>query len=233
MSLGDAHRTLGDAHRTLREQVEDEVRTRIVDGAYAQGARLVEDRIAVELGVSRNPVREALRSLVAEGFVEVLPRRGAVVRRLTAADVADLFDVRSALESLAARLAAERRAGGTEQLREVLDRARRATERGELDELASLNTVFHEAVVATSGNRLLAGHVGALAWRTRWIFRRSAATRAPHSWTEHLGIVEAVEAGDGDRAARLAAEHVEQARLTALSELDTSPSDAAAHRPTA
>jgi DNA-binding GntR family transcriptional regulator len=218
----------------LREQVEDEVRTRIVDGTYAPGDRLVEDRVAVELGVSRNPVREALRSLVAEGFVEVLPRRGAVVRRLTAADVADLFDVRSALESLAARLAAERcgPAAGV-QLREVLDQARRATECGELDELASLNTVFHEAVVSTSGNRLLAGHVGALASRTRWIFRRSAATRAQHSWTEHLRIVEAVEAGDGDRAARLAAEHVEQARLTALREVDASPTHAAAHRPTA
>lgn len=224
--------SLGAAHRTLREQVQDEVRMRIVTGEYAPGMRLVEERVAAELEVSRNPVREALRSLVAEGFVEVLPRRGAVVRRLTPADVAELFDVRCALESLAARLAAEgsRPAAGT-NLRDVLDRARRATERGELDELAALNTSFHEAVVATSGNRLLADHVGALAWRTRWIFRRSAATRAPHSWTEHLAIVEAVEAGDGDLAARLAAEHVEQARLTALRELDHAPG--AAHRPSA
>ncbi len=222
--------TLGLSHRTLREQVEDEIRERIVSGHYLPGARLVEDRIAAELNVSRNPVREALRSLCVEGFVAVVPRRGAVVRQLTEAEVGDLFDVRRALESLAASLAAEH--GGKQagaRLRGVLAAARDATTRGAFDELATLNTEFHEQVVALSGNEMLRLLVGSLASRTRWIFRQSAEDRATGSWAEHLSIVEAIEAGDVDVAAKLAAEHVEAARASAISHLRLGD----AQRPTA
>ncbi len=223
-------RTIGDSHRTLREQVEDEIRERIVSGVYAPGHRLVEDRIAVELGVSRNPVREALRALSLDGFVVALPRRGAMVRRLSEGDVHDLFDVRGSLESLAASLAAQRAGShGGASLRAVLAAAQDAMTRGAFDELTALNTDFHEQVVALSANTMLAVLVRSLAWRTRWIFRQSAATRGPESWTEHLHLVEAIEAGDAERAAALAAEHVEAARAAALRdvrELD-------GHRPTA
>ncbi|MDP9395546.1 MAG: GntR family transcriptional regulator [Actinomycetota bacterium] len=223
-------RTIGDGHRTLREQVEDEIRERIVSGAYAPGQRLVEDRIAIELGVSRNPVREALRALSLDGFVVALPRRGAMVRRLSESDVHDLFDVRRSLESLAASLAAQRGASRDgASLRGVLAAAQDAITRGAFDELAALNTDFHEQVVALSGNTMLAVLVRSLAWRTRWIFRQSAATRGPESWTEHLHLVEAIEARDAERAAALAAEHVEAARASALRHLR----ELDGHRPTA
>lgn len=229
----DVDAALGATHRTLREQVADEIRHRIVAGQYQPGSRLVEQRIAADLAVSRNPVREALRGLVGEGFVEVLPRRGAIVRALDESDVHDLFDVRCALESLGAAQAAK--AGGTaagERLQGILAAAQDAVERGTLDEVAALNTAFHEEVVALSGNRMLRQLVAGLAWRTRWIFQASAATRAPHSWAEHLAIVTAISAGDPERAGRLAAEHVEAARAAALRQVRAGV-NAGDHRPTA
>ncbi len=103
---GGRERSLGEAHLPLRSVVQDELRRMILSGELPPGSRLVEDRLAERLGVSRNPVREAIRVLSAEGFVEVLPRRGAVVASMGQAEVAELFDARMALETLAARLAA-------------------------------------------------------------------------------------------------------------------------------
>lgn len=229
---------LGSSHRTLRQQVAEEVRRRIVAGTYPPGSRLVEDQVAADLGVSRNPVREALQSLASDGFVSIVPRRGAVVRRLTEQDVNDLFDVRRSLESLAARLAAERYEGGSEvALRSILGEARSASRRRDYDRLAELNSDFHQQIVADSGNELLVPLVRSLAWRTRWLFRPSAAMRAPHSWREHLGLVEVIEAGNGPLAAQLAADHVERARASALDEVLRQGTgvvrSARRHRPTA
>ena len=114
--------TIGPVHQPpLRSLVSDELRRLVITGELPPGTRIVEDRLAARLGVSRNPVREALQALAAEGFVDILPRRGAVVAQVTQAEAEDLFDVRAALEPLAARLAARRSDGaGHERLREVL-----------------------------------------------------------------------------------------------------------------
>ncbi len=104
--------TVGRVHQPLRSLVSDELRRLVVTGELPPGSRIVEDRLAERLGVSRNPVREALQALAAEGFVEILPRRGAVVAQITPEQAEDLFDVRTALEPLAARLAARRRRRG-------------------------------------------------------------------------------------------------------------------------
>lgn len=90
----------------MREVVAAELRRLILSGEVAPGSRLVEDRLAERLGVSRNPVREAIRVLSSEGFIEVIPRRGACVALLSGPAAEDLFDVRMALEPVAARLAA-------------------------------------------------------------------------------------------------------------------------------
>src|SRR5204863_4533096 len=91
-----------------RDKVVGELRRRIIDGVYEPGDRLTGERLADDFGVSRNPVREAIRVLEAEGFLHAQPRRGAVVASLSVRDVEDLFDVRLSLETLAASLAAER-----------------------------------------------------------------------------------------------------------------------------
>ena len=206
---------VGRAHQPLRSLVSDELRRLVVTGELAPGSRIVEDRLAERLGVSRNPVREALQALAAEGFVEILPRRGAVVAQITPEQAEDLFDVRTALEPLAARLAARRTdAAGVERLREVLARAREATDAGELDVLAACNTEFHSAVVDLSGNDYLGLLVAPMARRVQWVFRTSAATRAPHSWTEHEELMRAIASGDEEYAEAVARSHVAAARAS-------------------
>ena len=207
--------TVGTAHQPLRSLVRDELRRLVITGELAPGTRLVEEGLAARLGVSRNPVREALQHLAAEGFVEIAPRRGAFVAQITAEQAEDLFDVRSALEPLAARLAA-RRAGArdVDALREVLQAARRATDDREFDVLAACNTEFHQLVVRISGNDYLNLLVAPMARRVQWVFRTSAPTRAAHSWTEHEELLRAISEGDEEYAEAVAWAHVAAARAS-------------------
>jgi DNA-binding GntR family transcriptional regulator len=205
---------IGTTHRPLRDKVVDELRRRIIDGVYEPGDRLTEERLADDFGVSRNPVREAIRVLEAEGFLHAQPRRGAVVASLSVRDVEDLFDVRLSLETLAATLAAQRAgtAGGA-TLVKLLARAR--TTRRTAD-LAALNTRFHSEICALSGNALLTGLMESLHGRLQWVYRQSAETRAADSWAEHETLAAAILAGDAEAAGRAARTHVQAARATAL-----------------
>lgn len=214
---GDQARTIGADHLALRDQVLAELRRRIVDGDYAQGERLTENRLADDFGVSRNPVREALRVVEAEGFVQILPRRGAVVATLDETAIRDLFAVRERLETLAAGLAAER---ATEEdvarLRQLLEDASAATETQDFDQVAELNSALHLAVIEISGNRWLASLSAAMYHHVHWVFRLGAAQRAPHSWKEHIRVVDAIAAGDRAAASAAARDHVEAAAAAAL-----------------
>jgi DNA-binding GntR family transcriptional regulator len=208
---------IGERHLSLRDQVLTELRRRIVDAHYLPGERLTEDRLAADFGVSRNPVREALRVVEAEGFVEVQPRRGAVVATPDEATMRDMFAVRGLLEPLAARLAAGRaRDGQLASLRALLDEARLATETGDLDRVADLNSALHTRVVELSGNLLLRQFSLSMYRHVHWVFRLGAATRATHSWKEHVRLVEALEAHDPDAAELAAAEHVHAAEVAAI-----------------
>jgi DNA-binding GntR family transcriptional regulator len=222
-----AELTLGSAHTSLRDQVTEELRRRILSGELAQGERLIEDRLAALLGVSRNPVRESIRVLSAEGFVEVVPRLGATVARLSAEEGEELFDVRMAIEGLAARLAARKRTPeAAERLRRVLDAAKEAVEAGRLEEVAALNTAFHLAVGEAAGNSYLNLMMKPMLQRAQWVFSQTAAARGPHSWSEHLSLCEAIAAGDEEEAQARAVAHVAAARrsfLTAVGRLPKHP----------
>lgn len=215
---GEQVRTIGADHIALREQVLSELRRRIVDGDYAQGERLTENRLADDFGVSRNPVREALRVVESEGFVEILPRRGAVVATLDDTAIRDLFAVRKQLETLAAGLAAER---ATEddvvRLRALLAEANAATDAEDFARVAELNSELHVAVIDISGNRWLASLSSAMYHHVHWVFRVGAAQRAPHSWEEHIRLVDAIAAGDADAAVAAASAHIDAAATAALS----------------
>ena len=207
--------TIGTSHQPLRTLVCDELRRQVITGELAPGTRLVEDRLAARLGVSRNPVREALQTLATEGFVQLTPRRGAMVAQVSTAQAEELFDVRMALESLAARTAARRaQAADVARLQDVLDRAAEATRDGELDLLAALNTEFHHQVVASGGNDYLGLLVAPMSRRIEWVFRASAPQRAVASWNEHEAVLRAIAAGDEESAAVLASAHVAAARST-------------------
>jgi DNA-binding GntR family transcriptional regulator len=216
--------TIGEAHLPLRDKVVAELRRRIVDGVYRPGDRLTEERLAGAFGVSRNPVREAIRVLESEGFLVAQPRRGAVVAQVSTQDVHDLFDIRLALETLAARLVAERHGpAAAERLDEIVTASRTAAAAQQLDRLAELNTGFHAAICELSGNALLRAMMESLHARLQWVYRQSAAVRAPHSGAEHEALVAAIRAGDPDAAAAAAGTHVSNARASALALAHVTP----------
>ena len=209
--------TIGGRHVPLRDQVLTALRKAIVNGDYAPGERLTEDRLADDFGVSRNPVREALRVVEAEGFVTIVPRRGAFVTVPDDSMIADMFAARERLETLAARLAAERATrADIAALRCLLAAARDATDRAEFSKVAELNSDLHLLVVSIGGNKWLSSIATGLYLQVHWIFRLGAAHRAPHSWVEHIRLVDAIEAGDGDEAEEAAKAHVHAASVAAL-----------------
>ena len=217
MHTDDGVTTIGGRHRGLRDQVLTEIRRRIVNGDYPPGERLTEERLAVDFGVSRNPVREALRVIEAEGFVTMTPRRGAVVSTPDVETISDLFAVRASIEATAARIAAERAsAADIADLRSLLDAARKATDEADFSRVAQLNNDFHTRVIAITGNRWLVSISDALYLHVHWIFRLGAADRAPHSWVEHIRSVDAIEAGDPDRAEAEARAHLHAAAIAAV-----------------
>ena len=200
-------------HLPLRHAVLEEVRLRITDGRYPQGSRLFEEEIAAELGVSRNPVREALQALNAEGFVELEPRRGARVAQVTAEHAAELFEVRGALEGLMARRAAERRtAEDLAELRRIVELGRAAAAAGDRAVLPALNTEFHDCLGAAARNELLMHTVQQLSHVIQWVYAGSIGRRGEDSWSEHASIVDAIGKGDADEAERCAAVHITNAR---------------------
>lgn len=213
--------TIGAQHLPLRDQVLNELRRRIVNGDYLPGDRLTEDRLADDFGVSRNPVREALRVVESEGFVIMVPRRGAFVASPDASTITDIFSVRERLETLAARLAAERATqSDVSDLRVLLNSAREATDAVDFSRVAELNSELHLRVIEISGNRWLASIASSLYLHVHWIFRIGAAHRAPHSWIEHIRLVDAIEAADPDEAEAAALSHVAAASHAALDKVD-------------
>jgi DNA-binding GntR family transcriptional regulator len=205
--------TLGAAHAPLRQAVTDALRNLIVDGVYPPGSRLYEETVASELGVSRNPVREAFQVLNAEGFVEIEPRRGARVASIDARRAGEIFEVRGALEGLVAELAA--RNGTTEsvaRLDDILRDGQLAADAGELSQLPRLNTAFHDQLAKMAGNEVLSETLNQLSGIIRWIYAERLEDRVLNSWHEHRKIVEAIAAGDGPAARNRAMAHVASAR---------------------
>lgn len=203
---------IGDSQLDLRERVLDELRGRILNGSYLPGERLTEERLADDFGVSRSPVREALRVIATEGLVRINPRRGAEVSTPDPESAEDLLQVRSRLEPLAARLAAQRATpADIDALRSLLEQSRLATEAKDLDAVAELNTRLHMEVVRIADSRWLSAFARRMYLHVQWIFRVSADRRAPHSWREHIVLIDAIESGDPDRAEEAAASHVQAA----------------------
>ncbi|MEV7029870.1 GntR family transcriptional regulator [Streptomyces sp. NPDC093272] len=191
----------------VRERVLATLRQDIIAGRLGPGDRLVERELAERFGVSRVPVREAIRALVAEGFVLFESARRTVVRRLTPADVRELFELREALEVYAAGLAAARATpGALAELRELLDRAAAATRAGDAETITDINTRFHDRILALAGNSLLISVMEPVDGRLRWLTRRNEEW--PHLLAEHRELYDAIASGDPDRARASALGHV-------------------------
>lgn len=196
----------------MAKVVGQKIRGQILDGKLRPGERLVEDRLSAELGVSRVPIREALRELSAEGLVRIERNRGASVTEVTPAMVGELVEVRALLEGLNARLAAQRHDPEiVGQLSEILARGNEAAEAGSTEQLARLNAEFHDRLAEASRNAVLSDVMRGLRERTSLAFAINGRSRAREDWAEHSGILAAVIAGDGELAALLATRHVHNA----------------------
>jgi DNA-binding GntR family transcriptional regulator len=203
---------------SLREQVRDALLRDIIAGVYRPGDRLVELKIARELGTSQAPVREALRELEAIGFVTAIPHRGAVVSDVWKQGLHEIYAVRGALEELATRLATPRLAGDVSSLEDAIGAMRQAAAAGDTEALVAGSYRFHRAIIDASGNQLLLS-----VWQGLHIETRTAITLMTPGLDlmatadSHQPIVDAIAAGDVERACRVTREHQDSfARLTAL-----------------
>ncbi len=187
------------------------IRDDIVAGVHGRGSRLTEEILARRYGVSRVPVREALRTLEAEGFVVTRRHAGACVAEPTEAEAADLLETRLLLEPLGASRAARRR---TEAHLKVLrglvklgqDRARQ----GAGEDLRSLGGWFHETLAQAVGSPSLTALLTQLRHKIAWMYVVDPPAGPVEYWAEHGAIVDAVARGDGDRARGLMALHIER-----------------------
>ena len=209
--------SLGRDHASLAQRVADELRRSILTNRRRPGDRLVEDRLSEEMGVSRIPIREALRALAAEGLVEVLPRRGATVADVSPDVARDLVEVRATLEGLNARLAARHHEPGiVAELRQVLADGNRAAQSVNVDDLVRLNGDFHDKLAEAGRNSILWDIMRVLRERTSLVFAANSSRRAQQDWDEHSRILAAVIDGDEDLAATLATRHVHRAAEAAF-----------------
>lgn len=192
----------------------------IIEGEYAPDERLIEEQLAERLGVSRTPIRQALTMLEAEGLVEIAPNKGAMVCSFSVEDVGDIYDLRAVLEGYAARRAALRIAGEelgrlSELAEEMEGLAGRFSEHEEeIRRLVALNQEFHGTIVVASRNRrlgrLLRGTVQIpLMFKAFFWYGPHERTISNHY---HRQILNALEAGDADRAEIVMREHVYEGR---------------------
>lgn len=198
---------------SLTDVAVDQIRRTIVRGHVAPGERLDEPSICAALGISRTPVREALKLLAAEGLVELRRNRNPIVALVDAAELAHLFEVESGIESMAARLAAKRMtAAEIKQLESLQLRMERYRARRELDGYFEINQQIHKLVVGGAKNPVLAETHGWLLGRlerARYM-ALSAVGRWEQSVIEHREILAALKDGDAERAGSLFAVHVER-----------------------
>ncbi|MFF0739353.1 GntR family transcriptional regulator [Streptomyces sp. NPDC004111] len=213
----------GGSRQSLSARAREAVRQRIVDRRYPMGSRLVEREVAEELRMSRVPVREALRALVSEGLLELLPHSGVRVRSLERADVRYLYEVWEPLAVQASRLAARRVASvageprGVEALRALLARAEQAAAVGQGEREVAAHTAFHEEVVALAGNPLLVRTMEQLSWQLQLLF--GMREEPAHMRAQHAEMLRHIAAGDEEAAAAATFLHVRDSRAVALHSL--------------
>jgi DNA-binding GntR family transcriptional regulator len=204
----------GISRSVLAEQVKDRLLQDILSGVYAPDSRIVETRVARELGTSQAPVREALRGLEAIGIVEITPFRGARVRRPTKKELLEAYEVRAVLESLGARLAVPRMTDvALDALVRLGDEMQAAARAGDRHAVAVADAAFHAGILAIAGNATLVE-----VWRSLEPFSRTYITLiapgADAEWTAglHIPILVALRGRDPEQVVLALRHHFELAR---------------------
>jgi DNA-binding GntR family transcriptional regulator len=216
---------IGAADRSLVVQTFEHLRAAIINGDIPPGTKLVEQRLADQLKVSRVPLRGAIPLLESEGLVRTVPRRGTFVATLTVADVHDLFDVRETLETLAARRAAERVDDVDVLLigaaKEALAHNRAAVKAGEATAIAATSAEFHRVIVEMSGNQLLPAAMRPINSRVEWLFRITVGMDQGVACDEHGALLRAILKGEAELAGTIARDHIARSRKPSVEILST------------
>jgi DNA-binding GntR family transcriptional regulator len=200
---------VSESTASVVDAIAQEIRRQIIDGVLQPGDRIREEVIAAPFGVSRVPVREALRRLEAEGYVLLTRFQGASVALPSETDAVELMQIRRPLEALAARLAASHRGGVyRERLTQVTADGRRSVEEHDHEPHPALVDEFHELVVLASGNMQLISLLSQIRRKVRWVFAVDLERRAATAWHDHEQILQAVLEGDETGAAVLMDHHV-------------------------
>jgi DNA-binding GntR family transcriptional regulator len=201
------------SHRPLREIVYEELRNLILTGKIKPGTRMMEIELADDMGVSRTPIREAIRKLEKEGLVVIEPRKGAYASEVSVKDMVDILEVRANLEGLAAYLAAERMTDSEKKiLEETKNKFKEAVAESNLPEMISNDTKFHHMIVESSRNNHLIHMVEQLqelVLRFRYIYYKDFK-RAEDMIPEHKRIFEEIANGNGANARFEAFNHIDK-----------------------
>lgn len=209
-------------YKPLRELVFEHIKRAIITGELKPGERLMEVQLAEKLGVSRTPVREAIRKLELEGLVVMVPRKGAFVSDVSLKDIIDVFEVRETLEGLASYLAAERiTKEEIDNLTEILRRTKENVEKGDNQGIIECDVKFHDAVFNASRNEKLIQIMANLQehiHRFRIIYV-NMAERANRLVEEHGELLNAIKSGNAQQARKLAVKHIEGIQREVIKEL--------------
>jgi len=195
-----------ERHQTLREKILETIRDAILKGTLKPGERVSEPELAERFGISRTPIREAFRQLESEGYLEVIPRKGAVVASLSERDVVEFYSIKSILEGHAARIAAERMSErDLERLEAINAKLQQIAEEGDIKAFFRVHNEFHELFIKASGNDKLVELINQLVLKFNRLRLASLSQpgRMEISVKEHRKIIEAFRRHDGDRAENL------------------------------
>jgi phosphonate utilization transcriptional regulator len=201
---------------SLTSLVQREVERRILSGEFLPGEKLNEEALAVKLGVSRGPVREAFRALESSGLVRMEKNRGVFVREVSLEEADEIYEVRAGIDELIGRLLARRiKPAQIAELRDLMKKMQQAAKARSVADYHPLNVRFHDRLAELTGNRTLLAHYRRLVNELH-LYRRETLARGadsfPISTREHAEIVEALAKGDGERAGNLMYEHAMESR---------------------
>jgi DNA-binding GntR family transcriptional regulator len=199
-------RKLIERHQTLREKILETIRDAILKGSLKPGERVSEPELAERFGISRTPIREAFRQLESEGYLEVVPRKGAVVASLSERDVVEFYAIKSILEGHAARIAAERMSDrDVERLEAINAKLQQIAAAGDIKSFFRVHDEFHELFIKVSGNDKLVELINQLVLKFNRLRLASLSQpgRMEISVQEHRKIIEAFRNHDGERAENL------------------------------
>ena len=209
------------SHKPLRELVYEQLKNQILEGKIAPGTRMMEVNLAEEMGVSRTPVREAIRKLEKDGLVVIEPRRGAYASEISVQDIIDTLTVRSNLEALAASIAAEYiQEEELAELERITDLFEEAINNGEVDDMVELDEQFHRQIVVSSRNKTLGQLSETVALRFRYLYYDDFS-RYRHMPNEHNRIIAALRSKKPEIAADAARIHTDNLKQFVINEGST------------